>query len=383
MNVWTPIYGMSDVRKVNALDQAIREFRREYQPNWTLNKTTLRIFNNVLLYPTNSNHGRLALLSSAKDGVGFSEQPRYVNTSYKDFLENAEDRNQMAEVWENASKMLAIRNRTDAAMTDTKLNGGETLSEWAASGDAGTPVLDNVIFKTGNGSIRVPITNSTGSTTFTLTYTTSIADTNYKRKYFFRWIYLDAAPTSITLRVRTDASNYLSSTVTAQHAGQTFVADDWNLLAIDLNTATETGTFAGTIASEVIILTGAPTGTYYLDASYLKGWILQEYRYYSKNNVLDGSTYQELFAPDSSTYSLTSYLLGDDIWNDVIQFEACGLLLADQKEQSIKDDLEAHRQRAWRALINEYPDFAPRIITQSYRFQDDYRKDMLYPNATL
>ena len=377
MDVWTPIYAMSEVRKVNALDQAIRELRREHQPHWLLKKTTLRIFKDVFLYPVDSNHGRLAFLSSSKGDVGYNDQPRFVYTSYKDFIENAEDRNLLAEIWENGVEMLAVRNKTDEGLTNTQLNNAETVSEWAGTDDAGTPVLDNVVFKTGNGSIRVPVTSSAGTATVTLTYTTSTSDTNYKRKYYFRWVYLDSAPTSVTLRLRKDASNYSEATVTTQHAGQAFVADDWNLLAFDLNTATETGTVDGTFGSEVMILTGAATGTYYFDSSYLKGWILEDYRFYSKNNVLDGSTYQEYFAPDSATYDTNAYFLGDTIWSDIIMLEACGFLLSDQKEESIRNAIESSRRKAWDALYGEFPSLSPHMITQAYRFQDDYTKDMM------
>src|SRR3990167_3002476 len=126
INVWTPIYAMSDVRKVNALDQAIRELRRKHQPYWTLRKTTLRVFDGVNLYPIASDHERLAFLSSTKENPDFADQPRYVFTSYKDFVENSTYRNNIAEIYENYTRMLAVKNKTNLNLTSTKLNEGET-----------------------------------------------------------------------------------------------------------------------------------------------------------------------------------------------------------------------------------------------------------------
>jgi len=377
IDVWTPIFSMSEPRKVNAIDQSLRELRRKYQPAWTLKKTTLRVQKGVLLYPVNSNHGRLAFLSSSKDG-DFVDQPRFVFTSYKDFVEDSSYRNDLAEVWENGARMLAVRNITDTNMTSVKLTEAETASEYAGSDDAGTPALDNVLFKTGNGSIRVPVTNSAGVATIVHTLASSATDTNYKRKYYQIWVYLPSAPTSIELRLRVDASNYLSKTVTTQHAGQEFVAGDWNLLSMDLNTATETGDVSsGVFASEVVILNGAVTGNYHLDSSYLRGWTLLDYRFYSKNNVQNSSGVEkELFTTDEASYDPTDLLIGPDIWSDVVLHKAARFLLADQKEESIKNEVAGYFEEAEQELYNQYPDLTPRQTTETYRFQDDYRKEM-------
>jgi len=66
MNAYTPIYNLEESRKVNAIDFAIREFRMRIQPPWMLKKTTIRIFEDVLEYPTATDHAELAFLSSSK-----------------------------------------------------------------------------------------------------------------------------------------------------------------------------------------------------------------------------------------------------------------------------------------------------------------------------
>jgi hypothetical protein len=381
MNVYTPIFAMDEVRKVNAIDQAIRMFRVNNQPPWSLKKTTLRVFQDVYEYPTASDHAQLAFLSNQNLNRSFGEQPRYVFTSLKDFVEDPTYRNLMAEIWQNGTRYLGVRDKTNTGYTSTLLDSAESVTNWSASGDAGTPVLDTVVFITGNASIRVPITNSSNTATISSTFT-AFTDTNYARKYFFLWVYLDGAPSSVTLRVGTSASQYLSAAVTTQFSGAAFATDDWNLLAIDLNTATNTGSFAGVFSYQAAVLSNAPTGTYYFDASYARGWKLQDYWYYTTYNVLSGSTYSDYFAADGATYSLSAVLMGDTGWHDAIVYEACTYLLSDQKETQIFRDVSELRNMAWSKFFGRYPDMSPHIITDVYRFETDYQNSMGWPDLT-
>lgn len=378
MNLYTPINNKGEVLKVNAIDQTIRKLRRKIQPPWTLKKSTLRIFADVLEYPIASDHARLAFLDDKKQNETFSERPRYVFTSIKDFYEDLTYRNDLAEIWDRGTRYLGVRNKTSPGLTSQVVDNADSISNFTVAGDAGTPVLDNVVFQTGNSSIRIPITLSSGTATIRDTVN-SISDNDYKRKYYFRWVFLDSAPTSIQLQYGPDSSNYKYANVTTQFSGAPFAADDWNLLAMDLNTASTQGTVATTFAYEGIVLTGAATGTYYLDASYLRGWILQDYWYYMSSNVLedDGVTYKDYFAPDGATYDIADVLLGDDVWADVIGLEACIPLLSDDKEKDLKMDVQNDAKAAWADFYAVYPDLVPQMITTVYRFQDDYQREML------
>lgn len=383
MNVYTPIFVLDEVRKVNAIDQAIRMFRMKNQPPWVLKHSTLRIFQDVLTYPVASDHAQLAFLDDQLvKNEPFGDHPRYVYTSIKDFSEDPTPRNTIAEIWQSGAKFLGVRNNTATGLTSQLVDDASVAANWAGSDDAGTPVLDEVLFITGSSSIRVPVTNSTNVATITDTFANSINETNYKAKYYFEWVYLDSIPTSIDIRLRTDASNYLSTNVTTQFAGQPFVADDWNLIAMDLNTATVTGTVTGTFASAVYILNGAATGNYYFDASYLRGWVLQDYWYYSTYNVVNSAltSFAEYFAPDGATYDATNLLIGDTAWHDAIMYEACMYLLSDQKEANIYVQVETLRNMAWGQFFGRYPDMSPHIITNVYRFQTDYQADMTWPD---
>lgn len=387
MNAYTPIRNMDEVLKVNALDQAIRMFRMNNQPPWTQKKTTLRVFQNVPLYPTASDHAHLAMLD---DPLGqdndFGQHPRYVFTSLRDFLETPTGRNLVAEVWQNGTKMIGVRNYTSVDLTEQLLDSASDASDYATSGDAGTPVVDNVIFLTGSTSIRVPITYSTGTAVVTDTFANSTTSTNYKRNYFFVNIFLSTttAPSAIAIRLYQDASNYLDSpSITTQFAGQPLIANDWNTIAFDLNTATATGTVTGTFTSVRYTFTETASGNYYFDQSFLRGWILQDYWYYSRNNVLDGSTYQQFFSADSATYDLASQMLGETVFHDAIMYEACTYLLSDQKESKIQDDVSRLRNSAWERFFSFYPDNTPQITTNTYRFGTDYQAEMNWPDFMI
>lgn len=384
MNAYTPIYNMDQVRKVNALDQAIRMFRVNNQPPWTMKKTTIRLFSGVLQYPIASDQAQLAFIDNQLGtDQSFFSHPRYVYTSLKDFYEDPTYRNSIAEIWENGTKTLGIRDKTSQNMTSSIVNSAESVSGWTGTGDAGTPVLDEVFFITGTASIRVPITNASNTATVSTTFT-AFSDSEYLRKYHFRWIYLDGLPTSLKLRVGTDSSNYLESgTITTQFSGAPFVENDWNLVAFDLNTATTVGSFSGSFAYQAVVFTAAPTGNYYFDDSYLKGWILQDYWYYSTYNVLNGSTYQEYFAPDNATYNINASLIGDTAWHDCMMYEACLYLLSDQKEQAIFSQVEVLKNQSWAKFFGRYPDLSPYVQTNTYRFGTDYGAEMGYSYTNI
>lgn len=386
MDAYTPVRNMDQVLKVNAIDQAIRMLRMRNQFPWTQKKTTLRIFDSVYLYPPASDHEQLAMLDDplGQDG-DFGEHPRYVFTSLRDFLEDPDYRNSVAEIWQGGSRLLGVRNKTDVGLTSQLCDSASAASSWAGSGDAGTPVVDNVIFLTGTSSIRVPITFSSGTAIVTDTFQNAVSNPNWKRNYFFVNIYISGSlPSAITIKLAKDGSNYLTSpSITTQFAGQPLALNDWNTIAFDLNTATPTGTNDGTFTSATYTFTETANGTYYFDESFLRGWILQDYWYYSTYNVLNGTTYQDYFAPDSATYDVTSVLLGDTAWHDPVVYLACTFLLSDQKESKIFKDVNEAYDASYANLLRVYPDNTQPISTNVFRFGTDYQGEMTWPDLIL
>lgn len=358
---------------VRDLDDALRSLRREVTPPWMLKKSTLRVFDDVLKYPVASDHGDMIYLDRDGDTVeDFSERARFRYTSLQEFFEDPDNRNDLAEIWENGTRYLGVRYK-DRKTSSQILDNGETVGNYTASGDASSPTLDQVVYKEGNGSIKFTVTNSAGSATMTVA-PTSLSDSNYKRKYFFVSVYLDAAPTSITLRFGNDASNHLSKTVTTQFSGETFKADDWNVLAFDLNEGTVTGTITSTaFGYYAVILTGAATGTYYIDAAYLRSWTLLDYWYASTFNVAtvgNSTGNQEYFFNSSEIYSTDSQLIGDSEWVDVVMYDALLTAAMDNENMRVAEGLIGKRKRAWDLLVEKYPDLAPIILTLRWRFEN-------------
>lgn len=373
MNRWPTIATIEDQFKVRDLDDSLRKFKRKINFPWDLVKGTLRVFEGVLVYPVANNHDELAYLDENKD-VQYGDKPRFRYTSLPEFFEDPDNRNDLAEIYENGTKMLGVR-YTPKNSSSLLVNNAETASQFTASLDASAITLDNVVYKQGSGSIRFTNTVSAGTAAVSNT-STSVNDTNYKRKYYFRSIFLDAVPTSISMQYGNDNANYLSTTVTTQFSGQPFVADDWNLIAMDLNTATVTGTINPTAFDyEYILLTGAASGTYYIDASYLRSWDLLDYWYYNTYRVKtvgQTSPSQEYCYNSSDVYSPDSEIVGDSEWIDVIMYEAMLSSISEKENKVLFDTFTAKQDDAMSDLYENYPSLKPLIITGTWNFETDF-----------
>lgn len=379
MNIYTPVFTIDEVRKVNSLDQAIRSLRTIVSPPWTLKKTTLRIFADQQEYPVPSDYARLAILDDNKQNEDYGDRPRYVFTSIADFIADPTYRNMIAEIWQGGTKFLGVNDKTLANVTSALVNDASSLTGWTDSGDAGALSVSDVVFYNGNASIQVPITYSTGLAEVDTVLPTTITDADYKRDYYFIRIFLGGSVTSLQLKFGLDNANYyLSPIITTQFAGQPFVTNDWNTIAFDLNTATSVGAPTTVFGFQGVVFNGAQTGTYYIDASFKKGWVLQQFWYYSVYNVQNvNGTYQDYFAPDGATYDVNALLIGDDVWFDMIWLDAALTLLSDQKETTIYAQVQEQQSKAATAFYMEYPDLEPKMITDVYTFMDDYQREML------
>jgi len=372
MDSFASVSTIEEQYKVRFLDDAIRTIRENTQLPWNTKKTTLRVFNDVLVYPTASDHDELAYLDNNEKTYG--NRARFTTTSLQQFMEDASSRNKLTEVWDGGTKYLGI-NYKNNSNGNVLINTVSTVSNFTLSGDATAVALETVVTKNSTNSARITIVNSSGSSIISNS-TTSLSDTNYKRKYYFRDVYLDAVPTSLQLRFGNDSSNYLTATVTTQFSGQSFKADDWNLVAFDLNTATEVGTInSNAFDYEAIVPVGAASGTYYLGDSYLRGWTLLDYWYYSKNSVAtvgETTANQEYFYNSSDTYSTDSQLVGDSEWVNVVIYDAMTLALADKENTKIYPVILDRQTKAWEKLMMEYPSMKQNISTSRWNFQEDF-----------
>jgi len=381
MKRWQAISTVEDQYLVRDLDESIRTLRREIVMPWNLRKTSLRVFDGVLEYPVASDHDELAFLDEISEPSVYSARPRFRFTSIKEFYENPDYRNDLAEIWDGGERYLGVR-YSPAGNISQLLNNAETEGNYSASGDASDIDYQTVVRKYGNGSIQFTVTSSTGVANLIHTFSNSFTDTNYKQKYHFEWVYLDAIPTTIDMRFKIDDSNYLETTdIATQFSGQSLKANAWNLIAHDLNEATEVGTVAttSTWAQGEVILNGADSGTYYIDQSHLRQWSLMDYWYYSKYSVATvGETEpnQEYFFNSNEIYATDNLLVGDTEWVDVIQYDAMLLSLADKEvKDSLYNKILARRQKAWADLIDKYPSLEPVITTLRYRFSTDFNSE--------
>lgn len=357
--------------KVYDLDEAIRRTQRNTTLPWCIKKSTLKIFSDVNIYPVASDQDCLIYLDSKKAN-SFATSARFKYTSLQQFFEDVDNRNNLAEIWDGGVKFLGVKynndNSSSLLVTDTNSSDNFTVS-----GDATEVSEDNINYTEGNGSVKVTIVSDTGIAN--VINTCAVSDVNYKKKYYFRKVYLSAVPTSIELRFGIDSSNYLSSgSLTTQFSGQPLKANDWNLLAFDLNNATTVGTIDAVnnqFTYEDIKFNDAESGVYNIENSYLREWSLLDYWYVSKNLITtSGSSdlLKESFVDNEGSYDITDVLVGDKEWADIIMFDALEATAIDAENKTLINFMSNKKAEAWSALEDKYPDMQPLIITNRYRF---------------
>ncbi len=365
------------ISKVRDIDEQIRVMRRLLPMPWCLKKTSLRVFDGVYTYPVESDHDELAYLD-VSENVWYPQKARFRYTSLQQFFEDSNNRNTIAEIWDGGERKLGV-NYKEIKVSSQQTSTAEIATNVTVTGDSGTPVLDEVFFKEGNGSIRVQVNASSNVAGIRTAFDSVVNDADYLKKYYFKWVYLSGVPSSIDLYLETNSTNYLWKNLTAQFDGSAFKTGQWNLLAMDLSTAGETGTFDETsIAYDRVILYDAPTGLYYFDSSYLRGWQLMDFWYYSIYSIrTTGATSasKEYFFDDDAVgdqYTMTDELLSDSEWIDVIQAGAMYNQAIDIKDKEFKADMLAKLNEAVGALFQKYPSMDQVVIQDRYNFVEDF-----------
>ena len=150
----------------------------------------------------------------------------------------------------------------------------------------------------------------------------------------------------------------------------------WNLIAIDLNTATEVGTIStlSIWSSEKIILNGTASGTYYFDSSHMREWQLLDYWYYSNNQVIQtGETEatQGYFKDVDGIYESDSALTGEEEYTDVAMYKALGKCAINLRNNDLQDDFEDMENESMDRLIDKFPDLIPLETGIYYRFENN------------
>src|SRR3990167_10294399 len=192
MNRYQDVSTVEEQYKVKDIDEAIRTLRRTVNPPWVIKQTTIALFKDVYIYPVASDHQHLAMIERGlNDGNLGTFKPnlnaRY--TSLQQFYQDRDGRNKISEVWDGGDRFLGVRYKDIDA--DSSKVSGNTASNYTASGDAASPTAETVQTIDGTDTIKITITASSNSATLTEAISPAISDSNYLKKYYFRWVYLD------------------------------------------------------------------------------------------------------------------------------------------------------------------------------------------------
>lgn len=378
MNTFQTMQTIEEDVKVRFLDQAIKNDSAGFKLPFRLKKSTLRVFDGVRYYAFPEDYDELAYVDN--DEKDYANRARFKFNSYNEFEEDKDYRNDLAEIYDNGDVVLGCRYRTKRAGSQI-LDDAENVSVFSVSGDATAAALDQVFFKEGNASIRVTVVLSSGTATISNTFST-FTDTLYQRKYVFRLIYLSGVPDSIALRFGNSATAYLyQANITTQFDGRPLRANAWNLVAFDLNTASTIGSFSSTgLAYEAIIMTNAPSGTYYVDSSYLRTWeLLENFDYFSRNAVTDadGNQAETFIDPETEDYDAADYLIGPREWANFLMFRAMILALGDKTDNELYvklagiDGKGGWAREAEEKVKSRYPSVKYAITNSNWRFRNN------------
>jgi hypothetical protein len=355
MNSKPPLINTNKEDMVRDIDSFLGTSQNDYKYPFRIKKVATRVFDDVYLYPTEPDYAELSFLDSQQ---GENHKPlQFVFNSYRMFLQDFGYENRWAEIWENGSIFSGIKYKSGRPDATILLDGAESADNYTGSQDAGTPVTDNVFFSQGTASVRVPVILNTGNATVSWTLPVASALTNYRRKYFFIDVFLPSIPDDITLTINISPTDFLSQTVTTQFSGKGFEAGTWNTLAIDLNTANQTGVLGSSFVSASISINGVITGDYYIDASWLRAWELLDKWYYSNNACLrnDGVYQQGFYDLVTDTYEEDTSLIGPNEWSYVVMYGAMMISYVNKGEYEALAEIKRLFAGAEESLKNRYP----------------------------
>ncbi len=371
LNFYKDIDKQDDLYKVIALDDALNEFRRDNRLPWTIQKSTLKLFKNILYYEPDSSHDSLINLNR-NEVDGFSEALSYFNTDINQFIEMTKrQRNLLTQLYIDGNKALGVRNIEQEIFNVVLDNAGDE-DTYAAVSNA-TEIGENTVYTLDdNNSISYDII---GTATIKNTYETAVDDEDYLEKYYIRRIYLKAVPTSIELRSQTNDSNYIKATLTEQVTGLPFIANDWNYIGFAYEDGTEVGTFdSSDIASSKIIITGY-TGIMYISYDSIDEFLLQQYWFYSKFAVMSSAATTpdkvEFLNYESNNYDITDSLVGPTKWIDPIVKKAREQLVLGIENEVVRKGIAKRSERATAQFDRNFPNQEPKLTTVTRRFNDN------------
>lgn len=356
---------IEQVYKVYDLDSAVREVKRTIKSPWNLVKKQLKIFKDIYLYNPEDDFERLAFLD---DKLEYKlNKPQFQYTSYKQFVEDPNNENTLAEIFTNGERKIGVNYKT-IELNQVVVDDCSDSSRYLASGDFTNASLNYAKTYKNEYSIKFACTKVSDIANIDIQFDDIYVE-KYRKYFMFSYIYLNAIPTSIDMAIF-NGTNELSKNITKQFDGSDFKLNDWNIIAFDLNDCIEVGDTAGTFNSAKIVLNGVATGNYYLGGIDLKQWRELDYNYYSKNGIVSSTgvyKYQFINTLDNS-FDLDDELIGEDIYSDVVLYEALCLAINEKENSAIFNLVKEKRELAYMALFENYPDLAPQIVEVRYNY---------------
>ena len=131
MDAWQAISVIQEQYTIRFLDQAIRRFKRKYKSPWNIKKASLRVFDGVEQYPVEDDYDGIIYMEDSKE-VDYSNKARFQYTTLMEFKEDPDNRNDIAEIYENGLRTLGVR-YASASSIQQQISSAETLSKYSAS----------------------------------------------------------------------------------------------------------------------------------------------------------------------------------------------------------------------------------------------------------
>jgi len=150
-----------------------------------------------------------------------------------------------AECWseqsDNAKRFMLINhvNTTSQVALVTECDSLTADGTWSISGGSDL-AINTGNYKSGSGALSFSVSGTSASITFTRSSVMDVSTfTEFLRMRFFGLF--PTKPSSITVKVGTDSSNYFSQDITVQASGEVFATDDYNEIEFAREQVTETG----------------------------------------------------------------------------------------------------------------------------------------------
>lgn len=226
---------------------------------------------------------------------------------------------------------------------------------WVASGDATNVRSDNQRYKEGNGSVAFNSSGVLSDVTVTNSTLNAVDISNIANKGKVTWFaeLPTTVPNSITMRIGSSATDYYEQTVTVKQNGLQFIPG-WNLLSINLETATTVGSPVDTAITYCQITftnTVAYAGTYRIDAIWARFGKECTLKYYSKYPVIsDAGVRKENF---TATDDIT-LLQQEEV--DILIEEATIMALQNEREFNEANNRIPLLDRAKKQYLQKYPE---------------------------